>query len=563
MREVSYFTGSSRTDGASAVVTKTSFRMKTLCLLLLFGPVLAFSQTWPLLRTVDGDNFESVDALLPLQNGETIIAGTYFGSSAFPDGTPSSGKADLFLAGYDANGDLNWFLEGGDQENETVSGLAELPNGDIAIAGSYWFNLPLGDTILTTGSSVRSLFVARFTPQGHLVWAKRLSGDGLKDIADVGVLPDSSIVIAGFFRNTLELGDSTLVTEAEPGSTSLFVAAYAPDGHLRWVSQAGGADDLRITAMAVGPEGQIGVGGNFNGVSELAGTTLDAGFFNQDVFLAAFSPTGIPLWARDLGGVIDDNLQDIAIDTAGNLYATGNIIGVMNLSEEISIESSNGNDDCFLVKYSADGTPLWGRALGGPDVQDGLSIAVQRDFVVIGGGFQGSIGWDGLSADVGEDGIIWGLIAAFTPDGDARWLRTLPTSDFGLIECLAFSDDQQLYAGGSFGNTGAFNGETIPSDGPNSGFWGRLSDLLSPIPMDAEAEATPIVAFPNPTKGEVQLTNIPMEATVSIFNAMGQCVQPSASANRPVDLFHLPEGWYVLRVKNELGAIRTLRVLKQ
>jgi hypothetical protein len=353
------------------------------------------------------------------------------------------------------------------------------------------------------------------------------------------------------------------VTEAEPGSTSLFVAAYAPDGHLRWVSQAGGADDLRITAMAVGPEGQIGVGGNFNGVSELAGTTLDAGFFNQDVFLAAFSPTGIPLWARDLGGVIDDNLEDVAIDTAGNLYATGNIIGVMNLSEDFSIESSNGNDDCFLVKYSADGIPLWGRALGGPDVQDGLSIAVQRDFVVIGGGFQGSIGWNGLGADVGEDGIIWGLIAAFTPDGDARWLRTLPTNDFGLIECLAFSSEQQLYAGGSFGKTGAFNGETILSDGPNSGFWGRLTDLLSPIPMDSEPEAIPVEAFPNPTKGKVQLANIPMNAKVSIFNAVGQPVGPSVSATMTVDLSYLPKGWYLLRVENELGAIRTLRILKQ
>jgi|AntRauTorckE5430_2_1112549.scaffolds.fasta_scaffold07348_2 hypothetical protein len=537
--------------------------MKTLRLLLLFCPILAFSQTWPLLQAVDGDNFESVDALLPLSSGGTVVAGTYFGSSPFPGGSGSSGKADLFIARYDASANLEWYLEGGDQENETVSGLAELPNGDIALAGSYWFNLPLGDTILETGSSVRSLFLARLTAEGTVAWSKRLSGDGLKDIADVDVLPDSSVVIAGFFRNTLELGDSTLTTTAAPGSTSLFVAAFAPNGTLRWVTQAGGEDDLRITAMAVGPDGQIGVGGKFNGVSELAGTPLDAGFFNQDVFLAAFSPAGTPLWARDLGGVIDDNLQDLAIDTSGNLYATGNLIGVMNLSPEISIESSNGNDDCFLVKYSADGTPLWGRALGGPDVQDGLSIAVQRDFVVMGGGFQGAIGWDGLSADVGENGIIWGLIAAFTPEGDARWLRTLPTNDFGLIECLAFSNEQQLYAGGSFGNTGAFNGETLPSNGPNSGFWGRLSDLLSPTLPEPSAIATPVTAFPNPTTGRLQLANVPNGATVTVINAMGQQVRETAFAEAPIDLSLLPEGWYAIRVQEKRGVVSTIKVLKQ
>lgn len=108
--------------------------MKTLWFLLLFSPVLAFSQTWPLLQTVDGDNFESVDALLPLRNSGTVVAGTYFGSSPFAGGSNSKGRADLFVARYDAGGVLEWYLEGGDQENETVSGLAELPNGDIALA---------------------------------------------------------------------------------------------------------------------------------------------------------------------------------------------------------------------------------------------------------------------------------------------------------------------------------------------------------------------------------------------------------------------------------------------
>ena len=544
-------------------VTKNAFPMKTLWLLILLCPVFAFSQTWPLLQTVDGDNFESVDALLPFTDGSTIVAGTYFGSSPFPGGTATNGKADLFIARYQADGALEWFLEGGDQENETIGGLTALPNGDIALAGSYWFNLALGDTILGTGSSVRSLFLTRLSPSGAIVWAKRISGDGLKEVADVGVLPDSSIVIAGFFRNTLELGDSTLVTTAEPGSTSLYVAAFAPDGHLRWVTQSGGEDDLRITAMAVSQDGQIGVGGIFNGVSELAGTTLDAGFFNQDVFVAAFDETGSPLWAGDLGGVIDDNLQDLAIDSLGNIYATGNIIGVMNLSDEISIQSTNGNDDIFLVKYSPDGTPLWGRALSGPDVQDGLSIAVQRDFVVIGGGFQGAIEWDGFSADVGEDGIIWGLIAAFRPDGTGRWLRTLPTNDFGLIETLAFSEDQQLYAGGSFGNTGAFNGETITSNGPNSGFWGRLSDLLSPVPPEPDINSISVSVFPNPTNGPIQFSNLTVGADIKIINAVGQEMEATTFNGQTIDLSDWPHGWYTVIIQDSRGLTGHLKILKQ
>lgn len=63
-----------------------------------------------------------------------------------------------------------------------------------------------------------------------MVWVKCLSGDGLKDIVDVGVLFDSFIVIVGFFCNILEFGDSILVIEVEIGSILFFVVVYDFDG---------------------------------------------------------------------------------------------------------------------------------------------------------------------------------------------------------------------------------------------------------------------------------------------------------------------------------------------
>ncbi len=536
--------------------------MRTLRFLLLFCPIPLLAQTWPLLQQIDGDGQENVAALLPLPGGATVAAGTYSGSSPFAEGTPSQGKADLFIARYDENGAVEWWLEGGASENEEVAGIAQLPGGDLVIGGSYWFELSLGDTILGTGSSIRSLFLSRVTPQGQTVWAQRISGDGLKDIANVAVLPDTSLLVAGFFKNTLELGDSLITTAAAPGSTSLFLAAFSPQGTLRWVTQAGGEGDLRITAMATAPDGQIAVGGTFDGIATLAGTTLDAGFFNQDVFLAAFSPQGEALWARDLGGIIEDNLKGIAVDSLGNIYATGNIIGVMNLSETLSIESSNGNDDFFLVKYAPDGTPLWGRALGGPDVQNGNAVVVRDGFVIVGGGFQGLIGWDGLSADVGTDDVIWGFAAGFTPDGAARWLRTIPTNDLGLINTLAFTPGRQLLAGGTFGQTGSFNGSNRSSAGDLSGFWGRMADLLTPVPPAPSPNARPVTAFPNPTTGRVYLDPLPRGSQPLLFDAAGRRLPIAPDAAGALDLSGLPNGWYLIAVPGESGSYTRLPVLK-
>lgn len=63
---------------------------------------------------MDGDNFEFVDVLLLFWDGGIIIVGMYFGFFVFFDGIFSLGKVDLFLAGYDVNDELNWYLEGGD-----------------------------------------------------------------------------------------------------------------------------------------------------------------------------------------------------------------------------------------------------------------------------------------------------------------------------------------------------------------------------------------------------------------------------------------------------------------
>lgn len=536
--------------------------MKTLRFLLLFCPLPLLAQTWPLLQQVDGDGQENVAALIALPGGGAVAAGTYSGSSPFEGGAPSQGKADLFIARYSENGGVDWSLEGGASENDEVAGIAQMPGGDLVIAGSYWFELSLGDTTLGTGSSVRSLFLSRITPEGQTIWAQRFSGAGLKDIANVAILPDTSLLVAGFFKNTLELGDSVITTAAAPGSTSLFLAAFSPQGELRWATQAGGEGNLRITAMATAPDGQIAVGGTFDGLATLAGTSLDAGFFNQDVFLAAFSPQGEALWARDLGGVIEDNLKGIAVDSLGNIYATGNIIGVMNLSEALSIESSNGNDDFFLVKYAPDGAPLWGRALGGPDVQNGNAVAVQGDFVIVGGGFQGAIGWDGLNADVGANDVIWGFAAGFTPDGEARWLRAIPTNDLGLINTFAFTPQRQLLAGGTFGQTGSFNGTNLSSMGSLSGFWGRMADLLTPVPPAPEPDSPAITAFPNPTTGRVHLAPFPTGSQPLLLDVNGRRLPITPDASGAFDLSGWPDGWYLIIVPREGQAPIRLPVLK-
>lgn len=517
------------------------------------------AQNWPAVFLTDGDANEAILALQPLPDDGWASAGLFTGSSPFPGQPGSQGRADLFLARYNEAGQLLWSVQGGESENEEVSGLALHPSGDLVLSGAFWGSLTLGDTTLQAGSSLRALFIARFSPEGTLRRAYKIGGEGLKDLAGLHFLPDTSMVISGYFEASLELPDTLLQSQAEPGSTSLFAARLSPNGQALWVQQAGTFGNIRIQSMAVAPDGQINVGGNFDNEIELAGTTLDAGFFNQDVFLAALSPEGSWLWARDLGGVIDDELTAMATDAEGNVYAAGNIVGVMTLADTLSIQSSNGNADIFLVKYLANGQPAWARALGGPDVQAGASLAVNDDnVVVLGGSFQGPINFDGISADAGTDGASWGLTSAFrASDGSTRWLIPIPADLLGLTQALSFRSNGQLLAGGTFGQTAMFDGLTFSSEGNTSAFTALLNPVLTPASARLHTPSR-LKAFPNPTSGWVTLQGLTSQSSIRWFDKLGRPVQPPR-AGLAFDLTGYPPGAYFVVAGQQRAQVLLLR----
>ena len=68
--------------------------------------------------------------------------------------------------------------------------------------------------------------------------------------------------------------------------------------------------------------------------------------------------------------------------------------------------------------------------------------------------------------------------------------------------------------------------------------------------------------YPNPTSGELRLSGISEATESAVFNSLGQCMAHFMLAPQPggttIDLTHLPEGAYILKI----GARRT-RILIQ
>jgi hypothetical protein len=115
------------------------------------------------------------------------------------------------------------------------------------------------------------------------------------------------------------------------------------------------------SALALGPDGDIAIGGLLRGVVEFApGDELDcsAGSGNW-AYVARLAADGAKKWARCLGG-FDQYAQvdSLSFDAAGDVYISGNYRGTIDFGG--FTEGSAGEENGFFAKLSgADGATAW------------------------------------------------------------------------------------------------------------------------------------------------------------------------------------------------------------
>ncbi|MCB0547761.1 MAG: hypothetical protein KDD19_09235, partial [Phaeodactylibacter sp.] len=238
---------------------------KALWAVISILPLAAAAQSWSWAVPVDGSGGESCAVLQALENGG-VVAGGAFSGNLEVQGWEAQGLGgdDLYLLSLDAGQQLRWALAAGSPQDDEVSALAELPDGDIAFAGAFWFSLQLADTLLTSGNNPRGLFVARLSPEGQLRWARSIPGIGLKNITGLVARSDGSLALGGYFEQNLNLEPAFLDSGRDDGSTFAFIAALDGAGNTLWARPAGHSNDTRANALALLPDDALALGGFFN-----------------------------------------------------------------------------------------------------------------------------------------------------------------------------------------------------------------------------------------------------------------------------------------------------------
>ncbi len=243
-----------------------------------------------------------------------------------------------------------WGTSFGGPSMERIWDIASDGENNLFVTGEFMEYLLIGGQNIPCLGLVDS-FVAKFDPNGAVLWCHTLAS--VTESAGLGVGVDAlgNCYAGGYFTGTLYCQGDSVVSQ---GLWDAYVAKFDPAGNLQWLRSFGGSLNDIVHGLAVNDGGQVFAGGWFADAFDFGPGQSLVSYGGSDVFTVSLSSAGDPLWARQGGSPGVDYGYKIACDNQGNAYTTGSATGGSNF-DGLTLPSHG----VFVAKYNAQGAPQW------------------------------------------------------------------------------------------------------------------------------------------------------------------------------------------------------------
>lgn len=331
------------------------------------------------------DNNALTFGIKPIPGG-VVVNGFFTGTLDF-DPSPTSVNSltafnnDAFLVSLDANGNFAWAKQIETNGAVILTGLDTTAQGEIVTSGVFVGSVDLNpdpniQSIFTSQSTsfsaFSSVFAAKYSSTGNLIWSKHYRGTATTDFLTTLVKTDSqgNAIVLSDFRGSTSFSTTTNVSSTTNYNT--FLSKADSNGTLLWAKKIVQNDGFIQTAnganMAIDGCDNIYVSGEFTGTCDFdpSATTheLQSLTNTRAVFLASYSPDGDYLSAFDLKGLGTPDFVEftgylpIAVDAEQNLLAGGTFRNTLDfdptaatLELHSSINTSSSIAGVYLAKY--------------------------------------------------------------------------------------------------------------------------------------------------------------------------------------------------------------------
>lgn len=293
---------------------------------------------------------------------DLVVAGGVFGTVDLgdlgADPLGSAGLTDVFVARFDAAGEVLWARRFGGAGDQLATSVAVDPFGNIVVAGAFSGALDFGGDALDADPNSGATFLAKLDGAGQPL-AARAFGPGVS-LPSVGVDGGGNIVLTGQMEGSVDFGLGPIESA---GFMDVFVARFDPALKPLVIRRFGDSSPQTLIASAVDPAGDVVLTGfSKGGIDFGAGPLFAPG--GSGCFAAKLDAEGAVVWTKTVPQPAV--LGPVALDATGRTMLGGSGMLVQTLDAAGNVLGTRSQDQ--------GGVPLTGLASspGGAIVLTGI-----------------------------------------------------------------------------------------------------------------------------------------------------------------------------------------------
>jgi len=498
-------------------------------------------------------------------NGNVFVTGSFYDSQIVFGSTTliNAGWHDVFIAKYDANGNVLWAKSAGGASDEEGTSVSADANGNVFVTGGFsGSTIKFGSITLTNSEAgAGDIFIVKYNAAGNVLWAKKVGGAANVYGNDYGlsVSADASgnVFVTGYFGSpTITFGTYVLTNNTTTNyGYNIFLAKYDASGNVLWARSAGGTGGDDGRSISTDASGNVFLTGTFNSPSITFGsTTLTGG----GLYIAKYDANGNVLWAKSAtGGCYSTS---VSADVSGNVFETGYFSNSTITFGSTMLTNPGGGNNLFIVKYDSNGNVLWAKSAVGGINNQGYSVSADvNGNAFVTGNFQSPpITFDSVTltpppANCSYNSSPWCdpmFIVKYDANGNVLCTSSLASGNGSSVSADHFGN---AYIGGWFAvNPFIVNTDTLPFAGTQNIFVGKFSSNNNVLVNEPSKEKSMSI-YPNPSSGifTVNLRNCQAGAKVTIHDVLGNCLLEKdclGETSQEINLSCQPRGIYFVEL---------------
>ncbi|MEO8087056.1 MAG: T9SS type A sorting domain-containing protein [Bacteroidota bacterium] len=457
--------------------------------------------------------------------------------------------------------------------------------GNSYIAGTFVDAIQLGSFSLTTTDSI-ALFLAKLTPAGNVLWAKKIITNFSNYYNTILKINDAGqLVMAGTCDNHFSDFD-TLMQPFVDGD--IYVSKFNPaDGTLQGFLSMGNHGYSWVNDFSTDPGNNIYVTGGFVGPVSFGPYNLQC-TGTTNTFIARFNTNDQADWAMRVTNNLTsgnfsskinfDGAQHIYVcgwygiscdfgngnvltsadysngyltklDTAGNIEWARTSIPGKTYFHQVIIDTTSilviSESPATLVNYNQNGDTIWTKALSHNSYNLFRQLILFKESLFAIGTFSNSILFGDSTCTVDGTNIF---IARFQLDGSFDWMRTVHTT------YNAYPESIDIDTSGNFHIAGSYQGQdtldyvhAMPVFGTREVLYLELCN--GAVSVSDLKNGPELTLFPIPFSENLIISGTKENGVMSIYDMTGREILKCKSADIRTEIFtgDFHSGIYLVR----------------